>query len=113
MLRKVKPEEMNKWRNKKYYHMMNSKDYLAQLEAMINHDIYQSANIESDSISTLVKAEALIIVALQDHLVNPVSSIEFARKLDYTIIELTGNCGHTAVWCEADIIRDATSSFLK
>ena len=110
-LREVKPEEMNNWRN--YTHTMNSGDYLAQLVAMIKHDIYKSASIELDNISDVVKTDALIIVALQDHLVNPISSIAFAKQLDYTLVELTGDCGHIALWCEAEKIKAATSSFLK
>ena len=110
-IRKVKPEEMNNWRN--YNRIMNSKDYLAQLEAMIKHDIYKSASIEMENITNVVKTDVLIIVALQDHLVNPVSSIAFAKQLDYTLVELTGDCGHIAVWCEANKIKEATSSFLK
>ena len=110
-IRKVKPEEMNNWRN--YTNIMNSKDYLAQLVAMIKHDIYKNASSDLENISNVVKTDALIIVALQDHLVNPVSSIAFAKQLDYTLVELTGDCGHIAVWCEANKIKEATSSFLR
>jgi len=110
-IRKVMPEEMNNWRN--YKRIMNSKDYLAQSVAMIKHDIYKSASIEMENISNVVKTDALIIVALQDHLVNPVSSIAFAKQLDFKLIELTGDCGHIAVWCESNKIKEATSSFLK
>lgn len=110
-VRKVKPEEMNDWRN--YTRIMNSKDYLAQLVAMIKHDIYKSASVDLENISDVIKTDALIIVALQDHLVNPISSIAFAKQLDYTLVELTGDCGHIAVWCEANKIKEATSSFLR
>ncbi len=110
-VRNVKPEEMNNWRN--YTQIMDSKDYLAQLIAMIKHDIYKSASIEFEKISHVVKTDALIIVSLQDHLVNPASSIAFAKQLDYSLVELTGDCGHIAVWCEADTIKKTISSFLK
>lgn len=107
----VKPDEISNWRN--YTNIMNSKDYLAQLIAMIKHDIYKSASSDLESISNIVKTDALIIVSLQDHLVNPVSSIAFAEQLDYPVVELNGDCGHIAVWCEANKIKEATSSFLK
>jgi len=45
--------------------------------------------------------------------VNPVSSIALAKQLNCGLIELTGECGHIAVWCEADKIKVAASSFLK
>ena len=112
-IRKVKPEEIINWRNYKYKRIMNSKDYLAQLEAMINHDIYKSASIEPENLSNVVKTDALIIVSLQDHLVNPASSITFAKQLNYILVELSGDCGHTAAWCEAKKIKEALSSFLK
>jgi len=112
-VRTVNPDEMNHWRVKSYGNMMNSKDYLAQLSAMIKHDIYKSAAIDLENISNVVKTDALIIVSLQDHLVNPVSSIAFAKQFDYKLVELTGDCGHIAVWCEANKIKEATSSFLK
>jgi len=112
-IRKVQPEKMNIWRNKKYNHMMNSKNYLAGLNAMLSHDIYKSVSIDLEDISNVIKADVLIIVSLHDHLVNPASSIAFAKQLDCTLVELTGDCGHIAVWCEANIIKEATSSFLK
>ena len=110
-IRQVKPEDMNNWRN--FSDIMDSKDYLAQLVAMIKHDIYKSASSDPENISNVVMADALIIVALQDHLVNPVSSIAFAKQLDFKLIELTGDCGHIAVWCEANKIKEAISSFIK
>jgi len=97
-VRKVKPEKMNKWRNNSYSRMMNSKDYLAGLEAMIAHDIYKSASVEPENISNVVKSDVHIIVSLQDHPVNPASSIEFSKRLGCELTELTGDCGHFAVW---------------
>ncbi len=112
-VRKIKPEEMNRWRDNSYNHMMNSKDYLAQVNAMITHDVYKSASSNPENISDIIKAEVLIVVSLHDHLVNPTSSIEFAKQLDCGLVELSGDCGHVAVWCEADKIKEATSPFLK
>lgn len=112
-VKKVKPEEIDIWRNKKYNYMMHSKDYLAGLNAMISHDIYKSASIDPQNISNVVKAEVLVIVSTQDHLVNPASSIDFARQFGCTLVELTGDCGHIAAWCEADKIKNAISAFLK
>ncbi len=112
-VRTVKPEKMNKWRNDSYNRMMNSKDYLSQLNAMIRHDIYKSFSIEPEDISNVVKSDILIIVSSQDHLVNPTSSLEFSKILNCKIVELTGDCGHNAVWCESNKVKSAISSFLK
>ncbi|MCD4811984.1 alpha/beta fold hydrolase [bacterium] len=112
-VRTVEPEEMNNWRNKSYTKMRNSKDYLAQVNAMITHDIYKSASVSLDDITNIVKANILIIVSIQDHLVNPESSITLSKQLNCKLLELTGDCGHIAVWCEANKIKDAVSLFLK
>ena len=112
-VRTVKPENMNQWKDNAYTQMMNSQDYLAGVNAMLTHDIYKSSSIDLENISNMVKADVLIIVSLHDHLVNPASSIALSRQLDCGLVELTGDCGHIAVWCEADKVREATSSFLK
>ena len=92
--------------------MRNSKDYLAGLEAMITQDIYKTSSIDPENISNVVKADVHIIVSAQDHLVNPASSIALAGQLDCALTILQGDCGHIAVWCEADKIKEFTSSFL-
>lgn len=110
-IRTVKPEDMSKRRD--YSNLSNPYDYLAQLNAMINHDIYKSASIDFENISNLIESDVLIVVSLQDHLVNPNSSIELAKQIGSKIVELTEDCGHIAVWCEAKKIKEATSVFLK
>ena len=112
-VRRVEHDEMNNWRNKSYTKMMNSKDYLTQVNAMLKHDIYKSPSITPENISNVVKTDVLIVVSLQDHLVNPASSITISKQLNCQLLELTGDCGHIAVWCEADKIKQAVSSFLK
>jgi len=109
--RTVKPEEIKKWRD--YSDLSNAWNWLAQMNAIIKHDIYKSAGTDFASIKNVIKAEVLIIVALQDHTVNPINSFEIAKALDCELLELTGNCGHFAVWCESDKIMEATSIFLK
>lgn len=113
IVRKFKPEEINQWRNRFYSRMMHSKDYLAGLKAMISHDIYKSASIIPENISLIIKADVHIIVSVQDHLVNPESSIALSKQLGCELTMLTSDCGHIAVWCEAEKIMEATSSFLK
>ena len=43
----------------------------SQLEAMIDQDIYRSSGEDPDKIVDAVKANVLIIVAVNDHMVNP------------------------------------------
>jgi homoserine O-acetyltransferase len=112
-VRKYTPDGVEAFRNRRYSHMMNSSDYLAQLNAMIQHDIYKSSHSNPDNIKNVIKADILIIVAQQDHLVNPASSIAFSKLLDCQLVELTGDCGHVALWCEIEQVKEATFSFLK
>jgi homoserine O-acetyltransferase len=111
-VREVTPDKINEWRNNSYSSMRDSRDYLGGLEAMIAQDIYKSASIDPETIANVVKADVHIIVSAQDHLVNPASSIDFAEQLGCALTILQGDCGHIAVWCEADKIKEVTSSFL-
>ncbi len=54
----------------------------------------------------------LIIPATQDHLVNPLSSIELSKVLDARLVTLSGNCGHVAFVCESVKIKKAITEFL-
>ena len=93
--------------------MMEPEDYLANLRAIIQHDIYSSSKRNLDEIKDVIKAEVLVIVSQQDHIVNPVNPIAFAKALNYNLLELTGDCGHLAPWCESEKVKKAVSDFLE
>lgn len=112
-VREYNSDRVEAFRNRQYAHMMNSKNYLAQLNAMIQHDIYKSSESNADNINNVIKADILIIIAQQDHLVNPASSIALSKLLECTLVELPGDCGHIAPWCEIEQVKNATFSFLK
>jgi homoserine O-acetyltransferase len=113
LTRTQNPDSINSYRKRQYANMMNSKDYLAGLQAMINHDIYKSSKSNQNNIRNLIRAKILIIVALQDHLVNPISSLDLAKNCDYQLLELTSDCGHGSPGCENMKVKKATSVFLK
>lgn len=110
--RTVSPDSINAFR-KQYGKMMNSKDYLAGLNAMIKHDIYESSNSNLDNIKNVVKADVLVVISQQDHAVNPTSSIAFSKAFGCRLLELTSDCGHIALMCESAKAKEAISSFLK
>lgn len=88
----------------------NPYNWASQLRAMLGHDVFwgrDRAQAIRDS-----KARALVIVALQDHMVNPLSALQLARDLNAEVLELTGNCGHLANGCEADKIKAKARTFM-
>jgi hypothetical protein len=49
----------------------------------------------------------------QDHLVNPLTSIGYAKMLHAPLIELESDCGHRANRCEMNRIGAAVAEFLE
>jgi homoserine O-acetyltransferase len=91
---------------------MKPLNVLGGLNAMISLDIYKSASSDIENISDVIKANLLVIVSKQDHLVNPISSTLLAEKLGTQLVTLTGDCGHMAVFCEAEKVKKAVTEFL-
>jgi homoserine O-acetyltransferase len=87
-------------------------DYASQLRAMMGHDVYKSFNDSGQQAATAVRARVLVIIAQQDHMVNPASSLEFASLLKAETVELTNDCGHLATVCEGDKVAAALKLFL-
>jgi homoserine O-acetyltransferase len=77
-------------------------DWASQLRAMM------SANAGDPS---TVKATTLVVVATQDHMVNPLPAIAFAHTLVARLLQLTGNCGHLAICCQAAMLNTEVSAF--
>ncbi len=112
-VRTQSPDSLDAYRNGIISNMMNSKDYLAQVKAMIQHDIYKSSKSNPDNIKNVVKADVLIIINQQDHAVNPTGSITFSKLLGCGLVELTSDYGHTAFYFENKKIKKAVSDFLE
>ncbi len=98
---------------KTYGFVMKPLDVLGGLNAMIPHDIYKNANTTPEDISAVIKAEVMVVIATQDHLVNPISAITLAEKLNAQLVTLEGDCGHLAAFCEAGKVKQSIDSFLK
>ena len=87
-------------------------DWAAQLRAMMSHDVGRANGGSLDRAASRVTAKALVVVAAQDHMVNPLPALEFAPKIHARVVELTGNCGHMATSCEAAKLGPAVKAFL-
>ncbi|MEP0133104.1 MAG: alpha/beta hydrolase [Eudoraea sp.] len=106
-------DSLDVYKNEIHSNMISSKDYLAQVNAMIQHDIYKSSKSNPDTIKNVVKADVLIIINLHDHAVNPTSSIAFSKVLGCRLVELTSDYGHTSFFYESKKVKKAVSDFLE
>lgn len=84
-----------------------------QLEAMLGHDVSRRFRGDMAKAAAAVKAKTLIVVAIEDHMVNPGPALEFARLLKASTLELASDCGHLAPGCEADRLRTAVAAALR
>jgi homoserine O-acetyltransferase len=88
-------------------------DWLAQLQALISHDIAEGQfGGQLDRAAGAVRAQALIVVASDDHIVNPAPALAFARLSRAETIVLPAGCGHGAFMCEKDLLNPAVDRFL-
>lgn len=79
-------------------------DWASQLRAMMSTDAGPTET---------VKAKVLVVVATQDHMVNPGPAIAFAEKIYAPLVRLEGNCGHLATGCETGKFTAAVRGFLE
>jgi homoserine O-acetyltransferase len=82
---------------------MDANDWLRQLQAMMAIDAAKPQR---------VKARMLIVVAKQDHMVNPGPARDFAAAIHAPVIELESDCGHQSPGCEKDTLYPRVRAFL-
>jgi homoserine O-acetyltransferase len=88
----------------------DANDWLAQLDAVIHHDIAHGGSLEDAA--KRVKARILIVNAAQDHMVSPEPALNFAKLIGAKTLVLEGDCGHLATSCEAATLDPAVRAFL-
>jgi homoserine O-acetyltransferase len=89
---------------------IDANDYLRQLQAMMTQDIAHGGDIYAAA--RTIKAQMLIINASQDHMVNPIFPLAFARLKHAQTLVLTSDCGHMAPGCELNKVAPAIAAFL-
>ena len=92
---------------------MDTNDWYRQLQAMIGHDIFRPFGGDPVRAAAAVKAKVTVIVAANDHMVNPLPALEFARQLHAVTIELESDCGHLAPGCEGAKVSAAVAKALE
>ena len=86
-------------------------DWASQLRAMMGQDIGHGKPLQEAA--GRVRAKMLIVVATEDHMVNPKSSLDFARIGGHETLLLKSNCGHMAIGCEAGRLAEIVRNFLE
>lgn len=89
----------------------DSSDWRSQAEAMLTLDVANGGALSAAS--ARVRARMLIVASEQDHAANPGPALEFARLVHAQTLELHGDCGHVAPFCEVDKVRPVIESFLR
>jgi homoserine O-acetyltransferase len=92
---------------------VDTNDHYRQLQAMLGHDVFRRFGGDPKRAAAAVKAGVTVIVATQDHIVNPGPAREFAGLLKASIVELNGDCGHIATGCEAPKVAAAVAQALR
>jgi homoserine O-acetyltransferase len=89
---------------------IDANDYLRQLQAILTQDIAHGGSVYGAAHT--IKAKMLIINASQDHMVNPIIPLAFARLVDARTLVLTSDCGHMSPGCELNKVAPAIAAFL-
>jgi homoserine O-acetyltransferase len=91
----------------------DANDSVRQTQAILTQDITAPFGESLERAAAAVHAPVFIVVNRQDHLVNPLNSIQFAKLLKAQMLELDSNCGHRAHRCEQTKIGQAVADFLQ
>jgi homoserine O-acetyltransferase len=88
----------------------DANDYLRQLQAILGHDIAHGDSLYDAA--NKIKSKVLIISATQDHMVNPLPALGFAKLIHAQTLVLDSDCGHMAPSCELDKVSPVIDKFL-
>lgn len=110
----VPPERLAAYRaeNASGEEPMDPQDYLAQLRAMIAHDVYADFDRGDSTYLDRVQAEVLVVGVPGDHLVNPAPGKALAEALGARYAEIHSKCGHIGTSCEAWKVEAIVNAFL-
>lgn len=87
-------------------------DYLAQLRAMMSHDVYADHAAVDGTYEGIVQAELLVIGVPSDHMVNPEPARALAESLGALYVSIESDCGHVGSSCEEQRAAAIVNKFL-
>jgi homoserine O-acetyltransferase len=89
----------------------DANDRLVQLKAMIAHDVTRGSGSIEETARKISNSQ-LIVVAVNDHLVNPAPALSWARTIGAQTYVSQGDCGHRIFECDGPAITAAVRTFL-
>lgn len=87
-------------------------NYLTQLKAILSYDLTKNYDQKLELAAKKVISDMLIIVSENDLMVNPESAKTFAEFTNAELVLLKNDCGHLAVNCEIENVREIINNFL-
>lgn len=90
----------------------DANDHIRQVEAMLHHDI---ARLDAGSLTAAakrIKAPLLYVWNAQDQVVRPEPGLEVAKAAKAQIVQLPGDCGHSAYACTMPRVIEVVRAFL-
>jgi homoserine acetyltransferase len=90
----------------------DANDWIRQLQAMMAQDVSKPFDGSMEKAAGAVRAKVLVVAAAQDHMVNPIPALDFARLIHAQTLELTSDCGHLSPGCEEQKMNSAIREFL-
>jgi homoserine O-acetyltransferase len=91
----------------------DANNWLRQLQAMMDHDVSRRFDGSLEKAAKAVKTRMLVVVAVQDHMVNPSPAMRFAKLVAAPILELVSDCGHLSPGCEASTMAPKVHEWLR
>jgi len=95
------------------YAQMDAYNYLSQLQAMMEHDVYADHAGDEQSYEKKVEAAVLVMGVASDHMVNPAPGKALSASIAAPYSNINSNCGHMGTTCEAAEVSERVNAFLK
>ena len=89
---------------------IDANDRLWQLRAIMTQDVIGDRPLADVARGT--KARFLVIVAAEDHLVNPQPALDWAAALGAPVYISHGSCAHILMSCDAEAVSTRVRAFL-
>jgi len=74
-------------------------DQIRQREAIMALDIPREFGVSLEQAAKRVHSRMLVIVSAEDHMVNPIPAVEFAKAIGAPVVTLDSSCGHLSLSC--------------